>query len=124
MGFIENLYINHPIQITDIILVFLITLIGLPIIYFKTGKRIKLLIKLYIAFFFLVAVFTPLFVAFIFSVFTVTQLIYEFIGILPESIYNVDYKDIRIATNFLPLACAVWYITSLILVIKLGKSIK
>ncbi|MGI9533411.1 MAG: hypothetical protein ACR2NW_00535 [Thermodesulfobacteriota bacterium] len=124
MGFFEALYTNHPIQFVDIVLVFLITLIGLPIIYFKTGKRIKLLIKLYIVFFFLIAVYTPLFVAFIFSVFTITQILYEFMGILPESIYKVDYKDIRVATTMLPLACAVWFITSLVIVIKLGQTKK
>ena len=124
MGIFESLYIDSPIQFYDVLLVFLITLIGVPIIYYKTGKRIKLLIKLYIIFFFLIAVYTPLFVSFIFSVFTLNQILFEFMGILPESIYKVDYKDIRIVTNILPLTCAVWFITSLVIVIKLGKSIK
>ena len=124
MDFLETIFTNHPIQYSDVVLVFLITLIGVPIIYYKTGKSIKLLIKLYVIFFFLIAVYTPLFVAFIFTVFTVTQILYEFMGILPESIYKVDYKDIRIAMNIIPLSCAVWYITSLVIVIKLGKSLK
>ena len=124
MGFFEILYINNPVQISDIVLVFLITLIGIPIIYFATGRRVKLLIKLYIIFFFLIAVYTPLFVTFIFLVFTFNQVLLEFIGILPESIYMVDYKDVRIATNVIPFACAVWFITSLVIVIKLGKALK
>ena len=124
MGIFEALYINSPVQFSEIVLVFLITLIGIPIIYLKTGKRIKLLIKLYIIFFFLIAVYTPLFVSFIFSIFTLNQMLFEIMGILPESIYKVDYKDIRIITNLLPLTCAVWFITSLVIVIKLGKSIK
>jgi len=123
MDILETIYINHPFQLSDIVLVFLITLIGLPIIYLTTGKKIKLLIKLYIVFFFLIAVYTPIFVAFIFSVFSINQILLEIIGILPESIYEVDYKDTRIITNILPLTCAVWFITSLIIVIKLGKSI-
>ena len=124
MGFFEILYLNNPIQFSDIVLVFLITLIGIPIIYLATGRKIKLLIKLYIIFFLLVAVYTPLFVAFIFSVFTVNQVLLEIIGVLPESIYMVDYKDIRIATNVIPFACAVWFITSLVIVVKLGKVLK
>lgn len=124
MDIFEALYINNPIQFYDVIFVFLITLIGIPIIYYKTGKRVKLLIKLYLIFFFLIAVYTPIFVSFIFSVFTLNQMLFEIMGILPESIYKVDYKDIRIITNLLPLTCAVWFITSLVIVIKLGKSIK
>ena len=122
MGILETLYINHPLTFTDLFLVFLITLIAIPIIYNKTGKKIKLLLKLYIFFFFLVAVFTPLFVFFIFFMFSISQILYEYLGILPENIYLVDHKDIRLATNMLPISCGVWYITSVVLTIKLGKS--
>ena len=122
MEILEILYLNHPLSFKDLFLVFLITLIAVPIIYIKTGKKIKLMLKLYIFFFFLVAVFTPLFVFFIFFMFSVSQIIFFYLGILPESIYKVDYKDIRLATNMLPISCAVWYITSIVLTIKLGKS--
>ena len=122
MDIFETLYINHPLTFTDLILVFLITLVAVPIIYLKTGKKIKLLIKLYLFFFFLVAVFTPLFVFFIFFMFSISQILYEHVGILPETIYMVDHKDVRLATNMLPISCAVWYITSVVLTIKLGKS--
>ena len=124
MDIMELLYISNPLQFTDLLLVFLITLIGVPIIYLRTGRKIKLLLKLYLVFFILTAVFTPLFVSFIFSIFTINQLIINSLGILPESIYIIDYKDLRILTNILPLSCAVWFITSLVLVIKLGKSYK
>ena len=124
MGFLENLYLNSPIQVSDVILVLLISLIGLPIIYYKTGKTLKLTAKLFAFFFLLVAVYTPIFVTFIFFVFSLNQVLLEFMGLLPESIYYVDEKDIRIATNLLPLTCAVWFITSLIIVIKLGKAFR
>jgi hypothetical protein len=124
MEIMELLYISNPLQFTDLLLLFLITLIGVPIIYLRTGRKIKLLLKLYLVFFILISVFTPLFVSFIFSIFTINQLIFNSLGILPESIYKIDYKDLRILTNILPLSCAVWFITSLVLVIKLGKSYK
>ena len=124
MEILEILYLNHPFTFKDLLLVFLITLIGVPIIYLKIDKKIKLTLKLYLCFFVLVAVFTPLFVLFVFSTFTIFQIFFNVLGILPEDIYKVDYKDLRLATNILPLSCAVWYITSLILVIKLGKSYK
>jgi len=122
MEILETLYLNHPLSLKDLFLVFLITLIAVPIIYIKTGKKIKLMLKLYIYFFLLVAVFTPLFVFFIFFMFSISQIIFDYLGILPENIYKVDYKDIRLATNMLPISCAVWYITSIVLTIKLGKS--
>lgn len=124
MELFETLYLQNPVTLHDLLLVFLITLIGIPVIYFKTGKRIKLLLKLYLLFFILIAVYTPLFVSFIFSIYSFNQLIINFIGILPESIYKIDNKDIRIMINVLPLSCAVWFITSLVIVIKLGKSFK
>ena len=124
MEILEILYLNHPLSFKDLFLVFLITLIAVPIIYIKTGKKIKLMFKLYIFFFFLVAVFTPLFVFLIFFMFSISQIIYDYLGILPENIYKVDHKDIRLATNILPISCAVWYITSIVLTIKLGKSYK
>jgi len=120
----ELLYISSPLQFADLLLLFLITLIGVPIIYLRTGRKIKLLLKLYLVFFILISVFTPLFVAFIFSIFTINQVIFNSLEILPESIYKIDYKDLRILTNILPLSCTVWFITSLVLVIKLGKSYK
>ncbi len=122
MEILETLYLNHPLTFKDLFLVFLITLIGAPIIYVKTGKKIKLMLKLYIFFFFLIAVFTPLFVFFVFSMFSISQIIYDYLGILPEDIYKVDYKDLRLATNILPVSCAVWYISSIVLTIKLGKT--
>ncbi len=124
MEHFEILNLNNPITIKDILLVFFITMIGIPVIYLKTGKRIKLLIQLFFIFFILVAVFTPIFVAYVFSIYTFNQILLSNIGIIPESLYKVDYKDIRIATNVLPLSCAVWFITSLVIVIKLGKSYK
>ncbi len=48
MEILETLYLNNPLSLIDLLLVFLITSIAVPIIYIKTSRKIKLVLILYI----------------------------------------------------------------------------